>query len=301
MTDVFIIGAGTAGLSAAIYAVRAGKSVIVAESGTYGGQIINTPDIENYPGIAHISGYEFATSLYSQAADLGVRVIFEKVLEIAGDGPFHITTDRQNYEAKTIIIATGAKNRHLGLENEERLTGRGISFCATCDGMFFKGKDVAVNGGGNTALADALYLAGICRHVTLIHRRDAFRGDKADLDKLNKCDNVTFMLDSNVTSLHGKDHLECIDVTNVKTGQIVQVPVSALFVAIGQEPDNQAFKNLIELDEKGYIKAGADCKTSHPGIYAAGDCRTTSLRQLTTAAADGAIAATAACTYIDRN
>lgn len=301
MTDVFIIGAGTAGLSAAIYAVRAGKSVIVAESGTYGGQIINTPDIENYPGIAHISGYEFATSLYSQAADLGVRVIFEKVLEIAGDSPFHITTDRQNYEAKTIIIATGAKNRHLGLENEERLTGRGISFCATCDGMFFKGKDVAVNGGGNTALSDALYLAGICRHVTLIHRRDAFRGDKADLDKLNKCDNVTFMLDSNVTSLHGKDHLESIDVTNVKTGQTVQVPVSALFVAIGQEPDNQAFKNLVELDEKGYIKAGADCKTSHPGIYAAGDCRTTSLRQLTTAAADGAIAATAACTYIDRN
>lgn len=301
MTDVFIIGAGTAGLSAAIYAVRAGKSVIVAESGTYGGQIINTPDIENYPGIAHISGYEFATSLYSQAADLGVRVIFEKVLEIAGDSPFHITTDRQNYEAKTIIIATGAKNRHLGLENEERLTGRGISFCATCDGMFFKGKDVAVNGGGNTALSDALYLAGICRHVTLIHRRDAFRGDKADLDKLNKCDNVTFMLDSNVTSLHGKDHLESIDVTNVKTGQTVQVPVSALFVAIGQEPDNQAFRNLVELDEKGYIKAGADCKTSHPGIYAAGDCRTTSLRQLTTAAADGAIAATAACTYIDRN
>lgn len=301
MTDVFIIGAGTAGLSAAIYAVRAGKSVIVAESGTYGGQIINTPDIENYPGIAHISGYEFATSLYSQAADLGVRVIFEKVLEIAGDSPFHITTDRQNYEAKTIIIATGAKNRHLGLENEERLTGRGISFCATCDGMFFKGKDVAVNGGGNTALSDALYLAGICRHVTLIHRRDAFRGDKADLDKLNKCDNVTFMLDSNVTSLHGKDHLESIDVTNVKTGQTVQVPVSALFVAIGQEPDNQAFRNLVELDEKGYIKAGADCRTSHPGIYAAGDCRTTSLRQLTTAAADGAIAATAACTYIDRN
>ena len=301
MTDVFIIGAGTAGLSAAIYAVRAGKSVIVAESGTYGGQIINTPDIENYPGIAHISGYEFATSLYSQAADLGVRVIFEKVLEIAGDSPFHITTDRQNYEAKTIIIATGAKNRHLGLENEERLTGRGISFCATCDGMFFKGKDVAVNGGGNTALADALYLAGICRHVTLIHRRNAFRGDKADLDKLNKCDNVTFMLDSTVTSLTGKDHLESIGVTNVQTGQTAQVPVSALFVAIGQEPDNQAFRNLVELDEKGYIRAGADCKTSHPGIYAAGDCRTTSLRQLTTAAADGAIAATAACTYIDRN
>lgn len=301
MTDVFIIGAGTAGLSAAIYAVRAGKSVIVAESGTYGGQIINTPDIENYPGIAHISGYEFATSLYSQAADLGVRVIFEKVLEIAGDSPFYITTDRQNYEAKTIIIATGAKNRHLGLENEERLTGRGISFCATCDGMFFKGKDVAVNGGGNTALSDALYLAGICRHVTLIHRRDAFRGDKADLDKLNSCNNVTFMLSSTVSSLTGKDHLESIDVTNVKTGQTVQVPVSALFVAIGQEPDNQAFRNLVELDEKGYIRAGADCKTSHPGIYAAGDCRTTSLRQLTTAAADGAIAATAACTYIDRN
>lgn len=301
MTDVFIIGAGTAGLSAAIYAVRAGKSVIVAESGTYGGQIINTPDIENYPGIAHISGYEFATSLYSQAADLGVRVIFEKVLEIAGDSPFHITTDRQNYEAKTIIIATGAKNRHLGLENEERLTGRGISFCATCDGMFFKGKDVAVNGGGNTALADALYLAGICRHVTLIHRRDAFRGDKADLDKLNACNNVTFMLSSTVTSLTGKDHLESIGVTNVQTGQTAQVPVSALFVAIGQEPDNQAFRNLVELDEKGYIRAGADCKTSHPGIYAAGDCRTTSLRQLTTAAADGAIAATAACTYIDRN
>ena len=301
MTDLFIIGAGTAGLSAAIYAVRAGKSVIVAESSTYGGQIVNTPDIENYPGFAHISGYEFATNLYTQATSLGVKVIFEKVTGILDGHPFHIRTDHNDYEARALIIATGARNRHLGLENEERLTGRGISFCATCDGMFFKGKNVAVNGGGNTALSDALYLAGICSHVTLIHRRDSFRGDKADLDKLNKCDNVTFMLDSNVTSLHGKDHLESIDVTNVKTGQTVQVPVSALFVAIGQEPDNQIFSDIVELDEKGYIKAGADCKTSHPGIYAAGDCRTTSLRQLTTAAADGAIAATAACTYLDRN
>lgn len=301
MTDLFIIGAGTAGLSAAIYAVRAGKSVIVAESGTYGGQIINTPDIENYPGIAHISGYEFATNLYSQATDLGVKVIFAKVEEIQGDGPFTIKAGKDSYEAKTIIIATGAKNRHLGLENEERLIGKGISYCATCDGMFFKGKDVAVNGGGNTALSDALYLAGIANHVTLIHRRDSFRGDKADLDKLNTCDNVTFMLNSNVTALSGKDHLESIDVTNVKSKETTTVPVSALFVAIGQEPDNQAFANLVDLDEKGYIKAGADCETSHPGIYAAGDCRTTSLRQLTTAAADGAIAATAACTYIDRN
>lgn len=303
MTDIVIIGAGTAGLTAGIYAARAGKSVKVLESTVYGGQIVNTPDIENYPGMAHVSGFEFAQKLYEQATGLGVEVVMTSAASIKdqGDTKVVVTTGNEEIPCKAVILATGAKNRHLGLEGEDKLVGRGISYCATCDGMFFRKKDVAVNGGGNTALGDALYLAGICNKVYLIHRRDQFRGAERDARKLEACDNVEFVLNSNVTRLNDENgKLSSIEVTDKNTKEVRTIPVSALFVAIGQTPDNGAFSDLVELDEKGYIRSGEDCKTSCEGIFAAGDCRTKSLRQLTTAAGDGAVAATEACTYIDR-
>lgn len=302
MKDIIIIGAGTAGLTAGIYAARAGKSALILESTAYGGQIINTPDIENYPGIAHISGFDFAQKLHDQALALGVEIDFGTVTAVQDDRAEKkvVTSGGKTYSCRAVILATGAKNRHLGIDREKELTGRGVSYCATCDGMFFRGKDVAVNGGGNTALGDALYLAAICRKVYLIHRREQFRGAEADAEKLRKLENVEFVLNSTVTRLNGEKDLESIEVTRKDTGEVRMIPVSALFVAIGQTPDNAAFASLVQLDEKGYIVAGEDCHTSREGIFTAGDCRTKSLRQLTTAASDGAVAATAACEYIDR-
>lgn len=300
MTDIIIVGAGTAGLTAAIYGVRAGKSVIVFEAAAYGGQIINTPDIENYPGIAHISGFDFATGLYQQAVDLGAEVKFEQVVSVRDEDDHKVVTTSagNRYECRAVILATGAKNRPLNLDREKELIGKGVSYCATCDGMFFKKKDVAVNGGGNTALEDAAYLADICNKVYLIHRRDRFRGDEADVEKLRKKGNVEFVLNSTVTKLIGKDRLEGVEVTNKFTKEKTVLPVAALFVAIGQVPDNAAFSNLVDLDSRGYIEAQEDCRTKDKGVFTAGDCRTKQVRQLTTAAADGAIAALAACSYI---
>lgn len=310
MYDVVIVGAGPAGLSAAIYTVRAGKSALVLEAGAYGGQIINTPDIENYPGIAHISGFDFATNLYNQAVELGAQVKFERVTGIeepeTGDTQPDegrvklVKTSRGSYEAKSVILATGAKNRHLGLENEETLIGKGISYCATCDGMFFKDRTVAVNGGGNTAIEDAEYLSGICSKVYVIHRRDGFRADKKDLDRLKAKENVEFILNATVTKLNTVDgRLGSIEVTDKNTQESRDVEVSALFVAIGQMPDNSAFANVAQLDPSGYIVAAEDTRTGHEGVFTAGDCRTKNVRQLTTAASDGAVAALAACGYVD--
>ncbi len=299
MTDIVIIGAGTAGLTAAIYALRAGKTVLLLEAKAYGGQIVNTPDIENYPGIKHISGFDFATGLYEQAVDLGAKLRYEKALSIEDRGETKVVhTRKREFECKAVILATGAKNRPLGLDREEELVGSGISYCATCDGAFFKGKDVAVNGGGNTALEDAAYLANYCGKVYLIHRRDAFRGDEKDVEKLRQMPNVEFVLNSTVTALHGENRLESITVRNKITEEETEIPVAGLFIAVGQMPDNQAFADQAELDEKGYIIAGEDCLTKTPGIYTAGDCRTKAVRQLTTAAADGAVAALAACAKI---
>lgn len=301
MFDIIIVGAGTAGLSAAVYAQRAGKQTLVLESDTYGGQIVNTPEIENYPGIAHISGFDFIQGLSQQAADLGATMKFEKVLSIENRGVIKIVHTRKNeYVCKAVILATGAKNRHLGLEKEEELVGRGISYCATCDGAFFKGKDVAVNGGGNTALGDALYLAnnGINK-VYIIHRRDEFRGAESDVETIKKTPNIELVLNSTVQELRGGDHLEAVVVENKNTKQRREIPVSALFVAIGQVPDNEAFAPLVDLDPKGYIKADESCSTRTAGIFTAGDCRTKMVRQLSTAAADGAIAATQATQYLN--
>lgn len=299
MTDIIIVGAGTAGMSAAIYGLRAGKTVLVFEATAYGGQIINTPDIENYPGIAHVSGFDFATGLYNQMMDLGAELKFERVtsVEDAGDKKI-VRTANHEYEAKAVILATGAKNRPLGLEREQELIGSGVSYCATCDGMFFRKKDVVVNGGGNTALEDAAFLANYCNKVYLVHRRDAFRGDAAAVKELESKENVEFVLNANVTKILGDKKVEGVEVTDKLTGEKRVIEAQGLFVAIGQMPENAAFQNLVDLDAGGYIAAGEDCLTKTSGIYTAGDCRTKTVRQLTTAAADGAVAALAAASGI---
>lgn len=308
MYDILIAGGGTAGLSAAIYGVRAGKKVIVIEQKSYGGQIVNSPEVVNYPGIAKISGFEFAKGLYEQALSLGAEYRVGKVIHIEhvenqDSGYWQIDASKadrtvQKYEARTVILATGAKNRPLGVRREEELVGAGVSYCATCDGMFYRGKDVAVVGGGNTALEDAMFLTGYCRKVYLVHRRGEFRGEEKLLKLLRKKENITFVLHSVIEELIGDTALSGVTIRNVVSGEKSELSISGLFVAIGQMPDNGDFKELIHLDEKGYIRAAEDCKTGTPGIFTAGDCRTKTVRQLATAASDGAVAALAACELI---
>lgn len=298
MYDIIIIGAGTAGLTAAIYGRRSGKNVLVIEKLTYGGQIINTPEIENYPGIQKISGFEFATALNKQAKDLGAEIVSGDVTGVSANGPdnasFTVETGKAKYEGSKVIIATGSKNRPLGLEHEKEWIGKGISYCATCDGMFFRGKTVAVAGGGNTALEDAAFLSNYCEKVYLIHRRNELRGEQKLQDNLREKENVEFVLNAAIDGIDGQDRLSSINVSDKETGEKRNIPIDGLFIAIGQMPQNEVFVPLVELDDKGYIIAGEDCKTKTPGIYAAGDCRTKEVRQLTTAAADGAVAALAA-------
>ena len=299
MYDVLIIGAGPAGLTAAIYACRAEKSTLVLEAKTYGGQIINTPDIANYPVAPGISGFDFATTLYNQAKNLGAEVKFEKVTEVRDGDVKTVVTPKNTYEAKTVIVATGAENRKLGVEGEDKLIGRGVSYCATCDGNFFRKKVVAVAGGGNTAVEDALYLADLAEKVYLIHRRDAFRADAALVSKLKERDNVELVLNANVTKLIYEQRLQGVEVTDKLTGETKVLDVAGLFVAVGQVPENQNFAQLIDLDASGYAIAGEDCLTKVPGIFVAGDNRVKDVRQLITAASDGAVAATAAIKYLN--
>ena len=299
MYDIVIVGAGPAGLTAAIYARRASKKVLVLEAKSYGGQIINTLDIENYPVEAHISGFDFATKLYNQAKDLGAEIIFEKVVDINDkDNIKEIITTKNTYSAKAVIIATGSENRKLGLSNEDQLVGKGISYCATCDGAFYKGKTVAVVGGGNTALEDALYLADVASKVYLIHRRDEFRGEESTVSHLKEKDKIEFVYNSNVTKLNVNERLESIEITN-KDSSVKTIDIDGLFVAVGRIPENQNFAKLINLDEFGYVKAGEDCITNVAGIFVAGDNRIKEVRQLVTATSDGAIAATNAVKYIN--
>jgi len=298
--DIVVVGGGTAGMTAAIYAKRAGKNVVLLEQEGIGGQIVTSPNVENYPGIKQISGIEFAEALYVQASDLGAEITFEKAESIIScDGKFEIKTDMRTITAGSVILATGAKSRPLGLEKESELTGNGVSYCAVCDGAFFRGMDVAVVGGGSTALQDALFLSAYCSKVYLIHRRDEFRGEEKTVAALREKSNVEFVLSTVVEAIKGENSVEGISVKNVKTGTVSEKSVSGIFVAVGQIPRNEEFASLVELDSYGYIKAGEDCVTSLPGVFAAGDCRTKEVRQLTTAAADGAVAALAACQYID--
>ena len=300
MTDIIIVGAGTAGLSAAIYGCRSGKTVQFFDETGYGGQIINTPEIENYPGIKSISGFEFATGLYEQAVKLGAVHVYEHVTGIEDLGEKKLVhTEKNTYEAGAVILATGAKNRKLGLAHEDEWVGAGVSYCATCDGAFYKGKEVAVAGGGNTALEDAMFLSNYCSKVYLIHRRNEFRGEKGLVERLRERPNVEFVLNVAIEALIGKDRVEGVAVRDKDTGEQREIAVSGFFVAVGQVPENEAFANVAALSEGGYIAAGEDCLTPTPGIFTAGDCRTKAVRQLTTAAADGAVAALAACAYLD--
>ncbi len=298
MYDIIIVGAGTAGLTAAIYARRASKTVLVLEEASYGGQIINTPDIENYPAAAHISGFEFATKLYEQAKELGAEIVFEKVNGIrVNETVKEVTTDKNSYEAKAVILATGSQNRKLELENEKELVGKGVSYCATCDGFFYRKKTVAVNGGGNTALEDALYLSDLAEKVYLIHRRDAFRGESSTVEKLKEKANVEFVFNSRITKLNATEKLESIEVTD-NEGNVRTIQADGLFIAIGRIPQNEIFADLVDLDDAGYIVASENCHTRTAGIYVAGDNRSKELRQLVTATADGAVAATEAVKYL---
>ena len=298
MYDIIIIGAGPAGLTSAIYARRSSKKVLVLEAKTYGGQIVTTTNIENYPAAPHISGFDFATNIYNQAKELGAEIKFEKAIDIKDGDEKEVITNKGSYKSKTIILATGSENRKLGLDKEDELVGKGVSYCATCDGAFYKNKIVAVAGGGNAALEEALYLTDIAKKVYLIHRRDFFRGEESEVNKLKKKKNIEFIYNSRITKLNAKDKLDSIEITD-NDNNITTLNIDGLFIAVGRVPENQNFAKIINLDSNGYVLAGENCHTNIEGIFVAGDNRVKDLRQLVTATSDGAVAATEAIKYIN--
>ena len=302
--DILIIGAGPAGMTAAIYGQRAGYRTLILEEAVLGGQIANTPEVENYPAVGRISGVELGMNLYNQVLEQGAQVEFDGVVSAQLAGPLKTLTTQSGkvYTARAVIIANGAKRRKLGIPGEEAYAGRGVSYCATCDGGFFKGKSTVVVGGGNTALEDALYLANLCTQVHLIHRRDTFRGGKVLVDAVLARENIQVHYDTvpvEVVSADGQK-VSGLAVRNVKTGAQELLEAQGVFVAVGLAPDNQLFAGQIELDPAGYIAAGEDCKTNLEGVFAAGDTRTKTVRQIVTAAGDGAVAAAEAGNYLMR-
>ena len=295
MYDIIIVGAGIAGMTAAIYAKRAGKEVLLLDEVSYGGQIINSNSVENYPGFSSISGYELATSIFNQTQNFGVSFKMERVVNITESR--EVITNKNKYQARAIIIASGLRHRRLDVIGEDKFLGKGLSYCATGDGNFYKNLEVCVVGGGNTALEDVLYLSNICNHVYLIHRRDKLRGDKYLIDLLNKKDNVSFIYDSVVKEIRGDDKISSVLLLNKTNNKEVSINASGVFVAVGYEPSSSVFNNIINLDERGYIKSD-DCTTNVSWIFVAGDVRSKKLRQLVTASSDGAIAATLAVSYL---
>lgn len=291
MYDIIIVGAGPAGMTAALYAKRANKKVLVLEANAYGGQIIKANIVENYPGLPNVSGFDFATNLYNQIKDFGCEVKFETVIRITADKK--VKTNKGEYQAKAIILATGAFNRRLNIENEQEYIGRGLSYCATCDGNLYKDKTVAVVGGGNMALEDAIYLSNIARKVYLIHRRDSFRAEDRYVDEAKNKDNIEIIYNSNISKLIGHDKIEAILVKDNNDTE-TEINIDGLFIAVGQEPKNEIFADIIKLNQYGYIESEDGVHTNQEGIYVAGDCRVKMLRQLTTAVSDGSIAATVA-------
>ena len=301
MYDVIIIGGGPAGLTAAIFARRASKKVLLLEAMAVGGQIVQAAKIENYPTRPNISGITFATDLYNQVKELGAEIKFERAININDLGDIkEVMTNNNTYTSKAVILATGSENRKLGIPMEDELVGRGVSYCATCDGKFFKDKDVAVIGGGDTAIDDVRYLSDIANKVYLIHRRDTFKAEAQEVEEVKKKTNVEFILNSNVVKLNTTNNLlSSIEIRN-NDGNITTINVSGVFIAVGRIPENQNFAKLINLDKNGYIIAGEDCHTNIDGIFVAGDNRIKSLRQLVTATSDGAIAATEAIKYMNK-
>ncbi len=300
MHDIIIVGSGPAGLTAAVYACRAGKSVLLLEKESFGGQISHSPKVENCPGFSEISGNDFAEKLLDQALGFGAEIDLTRVLEIKDEGKIKtVITDNGSYQCSSVIIAAGSKHRQLGLERENDLVGNGISYCAVCDGAFYQGKNVAVIGGGNSALQDAIMLSERCSHVTMIQNLDVLTGEKSLQDIVNSRENIDILFSCVVESLNGTDSLESIVLKNTKTGETETLNLDAMFVAIGQVPENEIFENVCSLDERGYILSDEKCTTQNNGIFVAGDCRTKAIRQIVTATADGAVAALAACHYID--
>lgn len=299
MYDIIIIGAGPAGLTAALYALRADKTVLVLEKGTFGGQITYSPQIENYPGFAQMSGNEFAEKLIDQVLNQGAEIEMETVTGIRDNGETKtVVTEDGEHEAKAVIIATGVKHRKIGLPNENELVGSGISYCAVCDGAFFKNQNVAVLGGGNSALQEAVLLSEGCSKVYVIQNLDYFTGEARLVEKLKAKDNVELITGTVISAIHGKDSLENLTLKK-SDGSESELKVDGLFVAIGLIPNNDAFAEIAGLDEWGYIDSDEACLTKTAGVFTAGDCRKKQIRQITTATADGSVAALAACRYID--
>lgn len=293
MYDVVIIGCGPAGMTAGLYLLRANKKVLILEKETIGGQIASSPLVENYPGFQSISGSELADNMYEQVIELGATIELEEAKQIIKGKPFKVVTDENVYETKSIIIATGSKFRLLGLTNEENLIGSGIHFCVSCDGSFYKDKVVAVIGGSNTALINALYLSDICKKVYLIARRDYLTAETMLQDKLKSKDNVEIMLSTQIKKIEGEESLKSIVLNDDR-----KIELDGMFIAIGQDPQNDFVKDIIKLDDKNYIDS-EDCLTNVEGIFTAGDCRKKKFRQLTTACNDGTVSAMNAINYLD--
>lgn len=300
MYDIVIIGAGPAGLTAAIYARRAGKSVLVLEKDTFGGQVTFSPKLENYPGFEAISGNELAQRMLEQAMGLGADIDMDTVLEVKDGDPKLVIGENATYEAKAVIIAAGAKHRRLGLPKEEDFIGNGISFCAVCDGAFYKDQHVAVIGGGNTALVEIVLLSEVCRKVTVVQNLAFLTGESKMIDAVKAKDNIEIIYSTVVSEYLGDDTLKGLRLHNEETGEESDLYVDGAFLAIGTEPENKPYAAISDIDERGYIKADEQCTTGTDGIFVAGDCRTKAYRQVATAVADGAAAALNACRYLDR-
>ena len=299
MLDILIVGGGPAGLTAALYAARAGKTVTVCEGESFGGQITQSPKVDNYPGMPGISGMALGDALCAQAMDAGAAVEFARVTSVnPAEGGFRVETEYDAFEARAVIFAGGAKARPLGVDGEQALVGSGVSYCALCDGAFFKDKNVAVVGGGSTAFSDALYLAKVCRSVTLVHRRAGFRAERPLIEAAEHTPNLQIKTPYTVDELKGEGKLSALVLKNTQTGETEELEVEGVFAAIGHMPDCGLLEGLIDLTD-GYADAGEDCRTRTPGLFVAGDCRSKSIRQLTTAMADGTAAAVAACEYLD--
>lgn len=298
--DLAILGAGPAGICAAIYATRGKMNTLWLEKKfVQGGQIVDTYEVDNYPGLPGITGLDLGEAMVKHAEKLGIKPKREPVLSIEDEGEIKVIRTKKNqYRARAVILACGAAHRQLGIPGEEELSGMGVSYCATCDGAFFQGGTVAVVGGGNVAVEDAILLSRTCKKVYLVHRRDELRADKVLQDKLFKCANVELVWDSVPVAIEGSEKVENLKVRNVKTDEEKTIVVDGVFVAVGILPNTEKFKGLVELDESGYIAAGEDGATSTPGIFAAGDIRTKNLRQVVTAVADGANAVASVQRYL---
>jgi len=300
MIDILIIGAGPAGLTAAVYARRAGRSVLILERESFGGQIVYSPKVENYPGFLALSGSEFGEKLVDQAIHHGAELELDEVTAIHDNGKIKsVLTTRTQYLCKSVIVAAGSRHRPLGLPREDELVGHGISYCALCDGDFYKGKDIAVIGGGNTALQDAVLLSETANSVTIVQNLPKLTGEVSLAQILKARQNVKIVYNTVVTELLGDAELTGIKVKNTANGEESTLTLDGVFVAIGQMPDNKPFQDVCDLDAGGFITADEACLTKTPGVFVAGDCRTKGVRQIATAIGDGATAALAACRYLN--